>query len=597
MKTFQMLLFYFRTALITIRRHSRFSLLNVIGLTLGISSCLLIILYVNFELSYDKFHKNTDNIFRVVMKQPGNQVIGSSSDWWVVSPYILKPTWESEFPEIERITRITERTWSFKYKDQYINEDILVVDSDFLDVFTFPLTAGNKKEVFTQSNSIVISQRMSQKYFGEEDPVGKSILMNNGILLSVTGVLEKLPENSHLKFNFLVSFQTLKSKTGQKLLSDNWLNNSYHTYVVLSKNVNLVHFDAKLRKYDLEGFNDKNWSFHLQPLADIHFNRQIYGTGDKGKLYIFVTIGFFILFIAGFNYVNLYISHYRTRTKSIVIRRVSGASRSQLIVQFFAESFLLILSSSLISIGIVWLALPLFNDFISEQLDIKSLLSLNVIISSFGVIILMALIAGAYPSFYLSSIKVTSGLKGIIEKFSIREIGLRKGIIIIQFSVSIILLIGTIAIYNQLNYISNKSLGYEKDHIIYMSLNGIWYKDIEGRRGNNIETLKQELLKHSNISKIAGSTGIPSRIGWSNIPIWEGQQEGNKPFFYRINVDEDFLDLYGIEILQGRNFTLNTSGDFNNSYILNETAVKYLELETPVGALFGFNDKLGSVWF
>lgn len=590
-----MLLFYFRTALITIRRHSRFSLLNVIGLTLGISSCLLIILYVNFELSYDKFHKNTDNIFRVVMKQPGNQVVGSSSDWWVVSPYILKPTWESELPEIERITRITERSWSFKYKDQYINEDILVVDSDFLDVFTFPLTAGNKKEVFTQSNSIVISQRMSQKYFGEEDPVGKSILMNNGILLSVTGVLEKLPENSHLKFNFLVSFQTLQSKTGQKLLSDNWLNNSYHTYVVLSKNVNLVHFDAKLRKYDLEGFNDKNWSFHLQPLADIHFNRQIYGTGDKGKLYIFVTIGFFILFIAGFNYVNLYISHYRTRTKSIVIRRVSGASRSQLIVQFFAESFLLILSSSLISIGIVWLALPLFNDFISEQLDIKSLLSLNVIISSFGVIILMALIAGAYPSFYLSSIKVTSGLKGIIEKFSIREIGLRKGIIIIQFSVSIILLIGTIAIYNQLNYISNKSLGYEKDHIIYMSLDGTGYKDIEGRRGNNIETLKQELLKHSNISKIAGSTGIPSKIGWSNIPIWEGQQEGNKPFFYRINVDEDFLDLYGIDILQGRNFTLNTSGDFNNSFILNETAVKYLELETPVGSLFGFNDKLGSV--
>src|SRR5258706_10923106 len=587
--------YYLKTALKLIKRHRGFTALNVIGLMLGISSCLLIILYVNFELGFDKFHENERNIYRVVMKQPGNRVVGSSSDWWIVSTYILKPTWESELPEIERISRTTERNFSFRHNDQYIDEDILVVDPEFFDVFTFPLSWGNKKEALSHLYSIVISEKMAVKYFGENDPVGKVMAMNNGTVFNVTGVLKEMPENSHLKFNFLVSFQTLEAMSGESLLSNNWLNNGYRTYLVLHGNTNVQELDAKLKKYDVDGFNGKKWSFHLQPLADIHFNRQIKGTGDKGTLFIFISVGFFILFVAGFNYMNLYIAHYRGRTKNIGIRRVSGATRTQLILQFLSESFLLVFISYLASVFLVWLVLPLFNDFIGEELDFRSLLNYKLFITGLGVVFLMALIAGAYPAFYLSGLQIINGIKGGMEKFSKRAMVVRKGIIVIQFSVSIVLLVGTITVYKQLNYTSNKSLGYEKDLILFITLDGIWYKDVDGIWKNRTGTLKQELLKNSNIINIAGSTGIPSKIGWSNIPTWEGQAEGDNPFFYRLNVDEDFLELYGIEIVQGRDFSAARPGDQGNAYILNEAAVKNLGFRTPVGTRFGFEKKLGTV--
>ncbi len=590
-----MLKYYLRTAVKLIKRHRGFTALNVIGLMLGISSCLLIILYVNFELGFDKFHENERNIYRVVMKQPGNQVVGSSSDWWIVSPYILKPTWENELPEIERVSRTTERNFSFKHNDQYSDEDILVVDPEFLDVFTFPLRSGNKKDALSHLYSIIISQKTAVKYFGESDPVGKVMAMNNGTVFNVTGVLKEIPENSHLKFNFLVSFQTLEAMNGESLVSNNWLNNGYRTYLVLHENSNIQKLDAKLKKYDIDGFNGKKWSFHLQPLADIHFNRQIKGTGDKGTLFIFISVGFFILFIAGFNYMNLYIAHYRARTKNIGIRKVSGATRTQLIAQFLSESFLLVFISYLASLLLVWLVLPLFDNFIDEELDFGSLLNYKLLITGFGVVFLMALIAGAYPAFYLSGLRISNGIKGGMEKFSKRAMVLRKGVIVIQFSVSILLLVGTITVYRQLNYASNKNLGYEKNLILYMNLDGIWYKDVDGVWKNRTETLKQELLKNANIIKVAGSTGIPTKIGWSNIPTWEGQAEGDNPFFYRLNVDEDFLGLYGIEIVQGKDFSAALPGERGNVYVLNQAAVKNLDFKAPVGTRFGFDKRLGTV--
>ena len=587
--------YYLKTALKIIQRHSGFSAVNVIGLTLGISSCLLIILYVNFELGFDKFHEKERNIYRVVMRQPGNQVVGSSSDWWIVSPFILKPTWESELPEIEMACRITERNWSFKNDDHYVDEAILVVDPEFLQVFTFPLSAGNKASVLSHPYSIVISEKMAIKYFGANDPIGNTISMNNGISFVVTGILEDVPENAHLKFNFLVSFQTLEAMQGETLISNNWLNNGYRTYLVLNENADLQQLDAKLRKYDIDGFNGKKWTFHLQPLSDIHFNRQIKGTGDKDTLFIFVSVGFFILLIAAFNYINLYIAHYRTRTKNIGIRRVSGATRKQLIIQFLSESSFLVMASYLVSIAIVWLVLPLFNEFIGEQLDFRSLWNVKVLVSSLAVVLFLALIAGAYPAFYLSGLRIISGIKGGMEKFSTRAMVIRKGIMVIQFSVSIMLLVGMFNVYKQLRYAGAKGLGYDKEHVIYITLDGIWSKDSDGQWRSKAETLKQELLKHSNIVKAAGSTGIPSKIGWSNIPVWEGQAEGDNPFFYRLNVDSDFLDLYGIEIVKGRNFSVSIPGDLGNAYILNEAAAKRLNFKTPVGSGFGFDKKLGTV--
>jgi len=590
-----MVTYHFKTAVNGIKRNISFSALNIIGLMLGFSSCLLITMYVNFELGFDKFHENERNIYRVVMQQPGNLVKGSSSEWWVVSPYILKPTWETELPEIQLACRTSEMFWSFKNNDQYLNEEILVIDPEFFDLFTFPLKAGNKKDALYDPYSIVISQKMALKYFGEEDPVGKSLFMNDGTVLNVTGILEKVPENSHLKFDFLVSFKTIESMNGNSLIDQNWMHNSYRTYLILKENTNLSEFDTKLTKYDVDGFNGKKWSFHVQPLADIHFNKQIRGTGDKETLYILITVGFLILCLTGFNYMNLYIAHYMSHIKNIAVRRFSGADRKQLMLQFMGESFLLVLISYLLSIVIVFLILPVFNQLTGEQIDFRSLWHFKVLASSIGIVFLMALISGMYPAYYLSGLQIIDGIKGGMEKFSKGAVTLRKGIMIIQFSISVLLLVGTITIYKQMKYVSEKSLGYKKENIISLSLEGMWYKDTDGIWKNRIETLKQELLKNSNITKIAASSGIPSKIGWSNIPVWEGQSEGDNPFFYRLSIDEDFLTLYGIEVVQGRGFSNEMSADRGNSYMLNEAAAKSLGFTNPVGSRFGFDKKLGTV--
>lgn len=276
---------------------------------------MLIILYIHSEYTFDKFHSKGSNIYRVVMHQPGNQVTGSSTDWWVVSPAILKPTWERELPEVDLVTRTTTRHWTFKHRDQYLDETILIVDPEFLEIFTFPLKAGNQANALKDPYSIIITQKMANKYFGNIDPMGETLVKNDGKQFTVTGILEKIPHNSHLQFDFLVSFHTLEIIMNKSLLNDNWLNNPYHTYMTLLENTDLEQFDTKLRKYDIVGFNNNIWSFHLQPLFDIHFNRQISGTGDKGIIFIFITTGIFILFIACFNYMNLYIVYYRTRIK------------------------------------------------------------------------------------------------------------------------------------------------------------------------------------------------------------------------------------------------------------------------------------------
>lgn len=581
-----MLLNYLKDSLRLIKKHSGFAALNLLGLSIGLASCLLIILYVNFELKFDKFHEKGSDIYRVVMRQPGNQVMGSTSDWWVVSPAILKPTWEAEFPEIDQITRTINQSYIFKLSDQFVEEKVLIVDPEFFDIFSFTLKSGIKTEVLNELYSMVISQKMAEKYFGKEDPIGKIMVKNDGKQFYITGVLEKIPNNSHLQFDFLASYNTLESMSGKSLLNSNWLNNSYTTYLTLQKNTKIEQFDTKLRKYDVKGFNDKEWSFHLQPLYDIHFNRQIRGTGDMGTIYIFISIGVFIMFIACFNYMNLYIAHYRAHTKYISIKKVVGASRMQLVQQFLSESLLMVLFSYVISSFTVWLILPYFNDFLGQELEFSSIWNYQVLLISLGVIMMMAIISGIYPAILLSKIQLAKAIKGGIEKFSKGGLLIKKAVVVIQFSVSILLIVFTFSVFKQLKYTGNKSLGYQKEHIIYM---------YAGPIRNKINAFKQELLKDANIAKVSASSGIPSQLGWSNIPVWEGQAEGENPFFYRLEVDYDFLELYEIELQDGRNFSKDMLTDNGNAYILNFAAVERVGFKEPLGSKFGFNKKLGIV--
>ena len=576
------------------RRNKAFAAINITGLTIGIFCCLLIILYIHSEITFDRFHENGKNIYRVVMHQPGNKVEGSSSDWWVVSPAILKPTWESDLPEVDLITRIIIKKWNFKLEDQYMNEDVLVVDPEFFEIFSFLLKKGDRRRALEDPYSIVLSQEMARKFFGKDDPMGRQMILSDGRQLTVSGILEDIPGNSHLQFDFLASFKTLESILGRSLLSENWLHNSFRTYLTLHEDTDLDLLDAKLRKYDIAGFNGNIWTFHLQPLFDVHFNQQILGTGDKGTMFIFITAGIFILFIACFNYLNLYIAHYRTRLRDISIRKILGARRSSLIRQFFCESLLLVLISFMVAIVLVLQVLPLFNATLEQNIHFRSIWTTQVLVASLGLIVLMVFISGVYPAVYLSRYQLTNALKGGMVKLSRGGQQFRTAIVIIQFSISIALMIGSATIIKQLSYANNKDLGYQKENIIYLNLINLYYAE-EFSLMNRMATFKQELQHHPDILAVATSTGIPSDVEWSNIPVWEGKDNEDNPFFYRMIVDYDFLDLYGIQLESGRSFSAEMGTDNGNAYIINKAAAERMNLQSPIGAMFGFDGKLGTV--
>jgi len=577
-----------------IKRHKAFAIINISGLTIGIFCCLLIILYLHSELNFDKFHENGKNIYRVVMHQPGNQVVGSSSDWWVVSPAILKPTWENELPEVDLVSRTTDKIWNFKLNDQYLSEEVLVADPEFLEIFSFPLAAGDKTSALDTPYTVVISRKLAKRYFGDENPMGNQMILNDGRQLTVTGILEEIPGNSHLQFDILTSFSTLESILNRSLLSENWLNNSYHTYLTLHENSNLELLDAKLRKYDLQGFNGNTWSFHLQSLYDIHFNPDTRGTGDKGSLFIFLTAGIFILFIACFNYLNLYIAHYRTRIRDVSIRKLLGAQRRVLIRQFFGESLAMVCISYLAALLVVWLVLPAFNSTLERKLDFHSVWNWQVLCASIGLISLMAFISGVYPAFYLSRYRIAETIRGGIINLSRGGRQFRRTIVIVQFSISIALIIGSATIIRQLAYARDKDLGYQKENIMYLDLINLFYAE-EFNLMNKMDLFKQDLLNHPDIQAVALSTGIPSMVGWSNIPVWEGKDKEDNPFFYRMIVDYDFLKLYGIGLEDGRYFQSDMKSDNGHAYIINRAAADRMGLESPVGAGFGFDGTLGTV--
>jgi len=585
-------LHHFRNAVRSLFRHSGFSTINMVGLTIALYSCLMIILYVKFEISFDRFHKNGANIYRVYMQQPGNLVAGSSSDWWVVSPAILKPTWEKELPEVNVITRTLKRQWVFRHEEAYVNEQILLVDPEFFDLFSFPLLSGNSREALQDPFSIVVSGEIAEKYFGQENPLGKTLVTNDSIYFTITGVLEEIPANSHLRFDFLVPLQSLEIMEGRSLINPDWTyNNSYETYLTLWDNTNMEEFDTKLRRYDVDGFNDSKWSFHLQPLYDIHFNRATGGSGSRMALFVFITVGLFILFIACFNYMNLSIVHQRTRIRGVALRKVMGATTGSFMRQFFMESLLLLFFAWLLSLLMVRLLLPLFNGIMEMELNFKEVIGLRVLLITALLIISMALISGVYPALYLSRLPLLSTLRGGVSKLSKGGTYFRKVVVVVQFSLSMALIIVSVTIFRQLRYLDQQDPGYLTENIMYIRLN-VWAGIDWGRV---IWPFKEELTGFPEVEYVAASTGVPTGIGWSNVPEWEGRDEQDKPFFYRMVVDYDFFELYGIRIAQGRGFSREMGSDQGNAYIINREAAGRMGLENPLGSKFGFGEQVGSV--
>jgi putative ABC transport system permease protein len=584
-----MLKSYFKIALRNLVRFKAYSTINITGLAIGMACCILILLYVFDELSYDRFNENSDRIYRITI----DGTLGEKNTFRAaVSPAPMRNTFLQEYPEVEAVTRF--KSFGFpvmRYGDKVFSEEkFFWVDSTFFDVFTVEFVRGDPKTALTQPESVVLTEKMAKKYFGDEDPVGKLINSDNERDYKITGVVKEFPVNSHLHFDFLASISTYSFVEEQ-----GWLDNDYYTYILLREGFPSEQFEAKLRgvveKYVfpvLERFlnvsmedlkkSGARYEYILQPLTDIHLysnlDVEIEPNGDIAYVYIFSLIALGILLIACINFTNLSTARSSNRLKEIGVRKTLGSSRKQLVKQFLTESVLMTFIAVIISLIIIEVTLPFFRELVNKHLTFGFFTSAFSIPLLILFILLVGTIAGAYPALYLSSFNPVKVLKKKIGN-SGKSPWLRSGLVVVQFAVSITLFIGTIIVYNQLNYISNKKLGFNDEQVVVVKKTD----DI----GRYMESFRNDLKSVSGV------------INASNSNIIFGEDLGNTAYRrygttdnHLMNImfaDYNFASVYGIEMVQGRYYSEYYGSD-TSAVVMNETAAKELGVyDNPIGKL------------
>jgi len=584
---------YFKVALRNLVNQKTYSIITILGLATGMMCFMLIVLYVRYELSFDTFHEKTDRIFRIVQRQPGNVYLGQ--DYFGVTPMPLAPTLMKEYPEVLNAALIDNQDNALLiYEDKKFYESGLIVGEHFFDIFTFPLISGNKETALNELYSIVISQRLAQKFFGDKDPIGNTIKFVESYDVTVTGVAEDPPKNSHIQFDFLIAVKThAASVEWYRNNTDNWGNNSYYTYFELQEGYPYKElekkFPALLTKYKEEDEHSKhehNQKYIIQPLKKIHLyshvNFELSQNNDIKYIYLFLSIGFLILIIACINYMNLSTARSSKRALEIGIRKVVGAQRANLVWQFLGESIFLSFLALLIAVLLFVVLLPSFNSFLERSITIDFSQNLFFLTTLLGIVLFVGIFSGSYPALFLSTFKPVKVLKGIFISGSKNSI-LRNILVVGQFCISVILIAGTLVVYQQLQFVRNKKLGYNHEHVVTMRI-----RDGEARR--NMETMKTELLKHSNIINVSCSDRLPAAISSQSTALLEGEDGEEKQLpIYIAHVDYDFLDVYEIELLFGRNFSREFSTDTSNAVIVNQTTYEQMGWGEPVGKNF-------SVW-
>jgi len=585
---------YLLIAFRNIKKYIGYSFINIAGLSICTSCCILILLYIQHEFSFDKFHNNANNIYRVVQQQEGKNFQGK--DCFNSIPAVLAPTVKKELPDVLSISRLKKYERVVKYHDLiYSEKRFLYAEPSFLEIFAFPVIMGNPKTALTEPNTVMITQRMAKKYFGNELPIGKVINVN-GEDYRITGVLENIPDNSHFKFDFLASFRTLISTWNDNQLNS-WQNSSVYTYLLLSEKSDIESFNEKLLKYNTKSFDGYSTRFFVQPLTKIHLYSdiafEIEPTNDIRYIYLFSTIVFFILIIACFNYTNLAVARSTTRVKEVGIRKVVGASRSILLIQFLGESFIFAFSSLFLSLIIVKMFLPTFNTIVERSVEFNLLTNWHILLALLGIAVVVGFFSGIYPAIFMSSFHPIKILKGDANLHSKRSQLFRNSLIIMQFIVSIVIFICALTINNQVHFIKESRLGFESENIISLHL---MRKDLS----QNYPAFKTELLKHSQISDITSSYHLPMEIdnsiniSKSAISTYQTRTEEN--FKTMVTwVDYNFIDFYKIEISQGRNFSEEFSTDLQGALLLNETSVKSIGMDDPIGVRFGDKKVIGIV--
>jgi putative ABC transport system permease protein len=576
-------------------RHKMFSLINISGLSVGITCFLLLTLYALDEMGFDTFNKKADRIYRVYISSDINGNASNTSK--TTAP--LGGTLKDEFPEVENFTRVGFfGQHDLRYKDKIFREGgIYGADSTYFQIFTLPFVYGNPKTALIQPNSIVISEQAANKYFGNENPLGKQFIVDDTTAYNITGVMKNFPRKSHFSCNFLLSMSTYPENQSQ-----NWLNSSYTTYVLFKQKIEPREFEKKLTRLvsekvgpqaaailgiNIEEFFNKGnrYGYFLQPLTSIYlYSQSHYGielNTEWGNVrhsniyytYIFLAIGTFILLIAVFNFMNLTTAKSDSRAKEVGIRKTLGSDRTSLIWRFLTESTITCLFSVVAAYGLTNLVLPIFNKFVERELSISLFNDFYTIPLLILFTIVVGVISGSYPAFFLSAFQPAHILKPTSNK---RKTNFRSFLVIIQFAISITLIIGTIIIKNQLDYILNKDLGFNKDKLIVINN--------ASNLGNRVESFKQEISKNPNvISSTNSSLMFQSGIPGGSFQL-ETAPESDFITCQSLDVDYDFAKTYQIKFLQGRYFSQEFSTD-TSAVVINEAAMNALKAANPLGKI------------
>jgi len=583
---------YLKIASRNLSKHRFYSLINVTGLAVGIAVCMIITLFVVDELSYDKHFKNSDRIYRVIGNHTFNNTVFNAA----VTPAPLANALVSDFPEVESSFRFRNAGSIIFVKDNesFKEEDFAYADSTFAKVFGLELISGNSETALTHPQSVIINQSMAEKYFPDEAAVGMSLTSSGGTILQITGVFRDFPDNTHFHYDFLISMSSYSRAN-----NDAWLSNNFHTYLLLEERS-----DPKLLEEKFQGMVEKyigpqikeylglsldeaavsgtKSSFELQSLTSIHLysdlSVEIEPNGDMAYVYIFSSIAIFILLIACINFMNLSTARSASRAKEVGIRKVLGSYRSHLIKQFLTESILLTFLAIILSLVLVTLSMDFFNDLSGKNLSIPWASDLLIPIMLLGGLML-GVIAGIYPAFYLSSFKPILVLKGVFSTGSQGSF-LRSSLVVIQFGITIILIVGTVTIYRQLNFIQNKNLGFDKEQV--MVIHDAYLL------GNQSVSLKEELKLLAMIKSASLSSFLPTSSARSDAVFFplDNISEDSGVDMQVWGIDNDYLETMGMSILEGRNFSEEFPSDVR-AIVMNQTAVKAYGFDDPIGKQVG----------
>ncbi len=564
-----------KTAVRHILKHPGYSFLNVLGLTLGITSALFLLIYVADEVSYDRHHDKADRIYRVSSKitEPDDQFT------WIVAQIPFGPQVAQDYPEVEAYVRFINMPRAlYKHEDKEFNEEnFFYADSTLFDIFTYKVIRGDARGALLEPNKIVLTETVAARYFGEDDPVGKTLTAGNATY-EVKGVIEDVPFNSHFRFDALASRSNLPEQIGS------WGNFGVFTYLLFPEGLDVKAFEKKMQgmytAYMEPIFGSMNIKIEyiLEPIQDIHLYSTNAGepepTGSITYVYIFAIVALFLVLIAAMNYMNLATARSARRAREVGLRKVVGSRRGTLVLQFLSESIIFTIISLIISIILLMALLPKFNLLAGKSFDLDVFNSPVVLLTIAAVILLVGIIGGSYPAFFLSKFSPVTVLKGEITQGTAGSL-FRKILVVIQFTISVIMIVCTLVVFRQLNYLKTMDQGFDQENVLSLELNRSMI--------SKYPVLKQALLENPNI-KFVGSTDTPVGEG-SGKQLFdvETDQGMSQRGINLAIVDHDFVEALGIRIVQGREFQEDMPSDTLSGVVVNETFVKRMGWSDPIG--------------